>query len=94
MFHIPAHKNLAAPAGQYIAPVMRDDSPLFDVEGIMAFEDGTLSDEDLVGFVQDGINSGLIWKLQGSYGRLAMQMIRDGACVPAEPCPYHARDCA
>lgn len=35
-------------------------------------------------FVQDSINSGMAWKLEGSYGRLAMDYLNAGACVLGE----------
>lgn len=35
-------------------------------------------------FVQDAINSGMAWKLEGSYGRLAMDYLNAGACVLGE----------
>jgi len=31
--------------------------------------------------IQDLINSGLAWKLEGSVGRFAMQMLETGACM-------------
>lgn len=35
-------------------------------------------------FVQDAINSGMAWKLEGSYGRMAMDYLNAGACVLGE----------
>lgn len=51
------------------------------VEDIMAFEDGQMSDEQVVEFIQDGIDNGWVWCLQGSYGRLAARLIEQGLCV-------------
>lgn len=34
--------------------------------------------------LQDNINSGLAWKLEGSYGRSAMSALEQGACVLPE----------
>lgn len=34
--------------------------------------------------LQDKINSGLCWKLEGSYGRAAMDSLRDGATMLPE----------
>ena len=31
--------------------------------------------------MQDRINSGLCWKLEGTYGRIAMDMLDSGACM-------------
>ena len=48
---------------------------------IMAFEDGTLSDEDgIVAGFQKLIDSGLVWDLQGAYGRAAQSLIDGGLC--------------
>lgn len=34
--------------------------------------------------MQEKINSGLCWKLEGSYGRAAMAMLESGACMLPE----------
>lgn len=34
--------------------------------------------------IQDAINSGMAWKLEGTYGRLAMDYLNAGACVLGE----------
>jgi hypothetical protein len=31
--------------------------------------------------LQEAIDTGMAWKLEGSYGRAAMQALEDGACV-------------
>lgn len=31
--------------------------------------------------IQEKINSGLVWKLEGSYGRTAMSLLESGACL-------------
>lgn len=31
--------------------------------------------------MQDKINSGIAWKLEGSYGRYAMSLLESGACM-------------
>jgi len=48
------------------------------LDKIIAFEDGQLNDVEIVELFQEMINSGLVWELQGSYGRLAMGMIDQG----------------
>lgn len=40
--------------------------------------------EDQIEAVQSLIDSGLVWQLQGAYGRLAQRMIDAGVCRPAE----------
>ena len=54
----------------------------FDVTGfILAYEAGEIQDEEEVyaGF-QELINRGMVWTLQGSYGRQAVQLIQQGFC--------------
>ena len=42
------------------------------------------ADEELtVKAWQHIINTGLCWKIQGRYGRIAMTLIEDGVCNPA-----------
>jgi hypothetical protein len=53
--------------------------------------------------LQSLIDSGVVWQLQGSYGRMAQRAIEDGVCQPAgavwpcgrRECIAHAtgRDC-
>ena len=45
---------------------------------IMAYEDGSLSDDDTVELFQYLVDSGLAWRLQGSYGRTAKALIESG----------------
>lgn len=48
---------------------------------IIAYEMGELRTEDeIVDFFQELIDSGLAWKLQGHYGRTASHLIREGLC--------------
>lgn len=51
-----------------------------DIEAMMAWEGGTLSDEDTVTLFQRLIDSGLAWKLQGMYGQQASELIEFGVC--------------
>lgn len=45
------------------------------------FESGHLSEQESIEFIQGLIDSGDVWKLQGSYGRAAMDLIRGGQCL-------------
>lgn len=55
----------------------------FDAVGfIMEFEAGELDHDQIVEGFQELINSGLVWQLQGSYGRAAARLIEDGYCNP------------
>lgn len=52
-----------------------------DVNFIMAYEAGELSEEDTIAGFQKGIDSGLVWQLQGHYGRTAKYLIEQGLCT-------------
>lgn len=45
---------------------------------MIAWESGELSEEDTITLFQQLVDSGLVWKLQGMYGRQAVAMIRAG----------------
>lgn len=53
---------------------------------IMAYEAGELDEPEIVKGFQDLITTGLVWQLQGHYGRTAMQLIQAGLCRR----PFHA----
>jgi hypothetical protein len=50
------------------------------VDKIMAFESGELDEESILELFQELIDSGLAWQLQGSYGRIAQNLIDAGYC--------------
>lgn len=54
------------------------------VSQIIAFEAGTMSDDDMVSFFQELINDGSAWTLQGHYGRTAKALIESGLCHEKE----------
>ena len=56
-------------------------SKLPDVNKIMKWENGEMSDKEEVKFFQELITSGLAWKLQGMYGRKAEDLINKGLCT-------------
>ena len=51
---------------------------------IMAYENGDLSEDEVIEGFQDLINSGLAWQLQGCYGRMAQSLIDAELCTPAK----------
>jgi hypothetical protein len=50
------------------------------LEFILAYEGGELDDDAIVEGFQHLIDSGLVWQLQGHYGRTAKQLIDEGLC--------------
>ena len=51
----------------------------FDQVGaIIAFENGSLNDEEIIELFQHLVNTGLAWSLQGVYGRTAKYLIEQG----------------
>lgn len=50
------------------------------VDKIMRYEGGEMDQDETVEFFQDLIDSGTIHSLQGSYGRMAENLIRQGLC--------------
>ena len=52
--------------------------PFNQIDAIIAYETGVLSDDDAVILFQQLVNSGLAWQLQGHYGRTAAALIRNG----------------
>ena len=57
---------------------------MIDIDAIIAWEQGDLDDEDTVRLFQSLIDSGVAWKLQGCYGRMATALIESGSCTPAK----------
>jgi hypothetical protein len=51
---------------------------------IIAYENGKLDAEQTAELFQRLIDSGLAWRLQGSYERMANHLIREGLCEPPE----------
>ena len=47
-------------------------------ESMMAWEEGTLSEDDTVTLFQALVDNGWAWTLQGCYGRQAMALIEEG----------------
>ena len=48
------------------------------IDNIIAYEQGELDDEQTIELFQALVTDGLIWNLQGHYGRTASQMIEAG----------------
>lgn len=56
------------------------EKPFDQVGQIIAFEQGELGGEETIELFQNLIDTGMAWKLQGSYGRIAAQLIDAGHC--------------
>ena len=55
----------------------------FDLLGfIMELEDGEVTEDDVIVGFQHLIDTGQAWTLQGSYGRMARNLIEAGVCTP------------
>jgi hypothetical protein len=50
------------------------------VDSVMAWENGELDQEGTIDLFQYLIDTGLVWKVQGIYGRFAADLIDSGWC--------------
>lgn len=53
------------------------------VDKIIAYESGELDDEGVISLFQELIDKGIVWSLQGHYGRTAQALIDNGYCAAA-----------
>lgn len=51
-----------------------------NIDDIIRFENGEMDFDEVISFIQDGIDRGWVWRLQGFYGRTANALIEDGYC--------------
>ncbi len=54
------------------------------IEFIINFESGNATHEETISEFQKMIDTGVVWHLQGFYGRTAAQLIEAGYCTPCE----------
>jgi len=50
------------------------------LDRMISWEEGDLDEEGTIDLFQDLIDSGLVWRLQGCYGRMAQALIDNGLC--------------
>lgn len=48
------------------------------IDKIIAYEQGELSEKEMIELFQSLVDTGLAWSLQGHYGRTATQLINAG----------------
>jgi hypothetical protein len=58
------------------------------VDFIIAYESGELSDQEVITGFQEMINDGTVWSLQGSYGRMAKDLLDAGYCTLPDHLTY------
>lgn len=54
------------------------------IDEIIEYEEDGMDEAAEIDMFQKTINSGLAWKMQGSYGRRAMELIEAGKCMLGE----------
>lgn len=54
------------------------------LEKIMKYEEGDLNDDEVIELFQELVDTGLAWRLQGHYGRMAHTMIEAGLLTIGE----------
>lgn len=80
MFHTMPHKQVTRPV---VKPVFKPAPvPAFNLcTFVTAFEAGELDQDAVIEGFQAMIDSGIVWRLQGSYGRTAVDLINAGLCA-------------
>lgn len=52
-----------------------------DLDQLIDYEEGRMTEPDIIRLFQRLIDTGLIWQLQGNYGRTAQALIEAGRCT-------------
>lgn len=55
-----------------------------EIDAIIAYEQGDLPEDETIALFQRLVDSGLVWSLQGSYGRAAVRLIELGLVTRPE----------
>jgi precorrin isomerase len=61
------------------------------VKRIIAYENGELSQEETIQLFQEMVDTGIVWKLQGHYGRTAEALIEAEQITPANAANKHVQ---
>ncbi len=64
-----------------------------NIDKIIAYEQGELDAQDTIALFAEGIKSGQVWQLQGSYGRAASSLIEAGVIDRAGNIDHEKADC-
>jgi len=51
------------------------------MDSIIRYENGNMGEKEEIRFFQNLINTGLCWKLQGHYGRVATHLLEEGLII-------------
>ena len=54
-----------------------------NMNDIIAYENGKMDEQEAIEFFQKMINNGVVWTLQGTYGRTARMLIENNYCLTA-----------
>ena len=60
------------------------------LQGIMDYENGNMGDDEVLDFFQHLVNSGIINHLQGSYQRMATELLHSG--MIEHPFPFDVKE--
>ena len=61
-----------------IAKSLVGASNTVSVDELMEYEDGRMDEDKVIDLFQRLVKNGMAWQLQGSYGRMAAELIRRG----------------
>ncbi len=62
---------------------------MVSIDKIMAYEGGEMDKEQVIEMFQEMVDDGSVWQLQGSYGRMAANLIDAGLVIGKKGYPNH-----